>query len=107
MKLTYQLDSSSIPYNPKEVRITRCVKEWVIDIINDPAFSDRDIAFESNVPELYTDIDPDLFQRAITNLIINALVHNSADTKVSITLDADKNSVFCFLSVITEKAWVS
>jgi len=91
LKLTYQLDSGSIPYNPQRVRITRCVKEWVIDIINDPAFSDRDIAFESNVPELYADIDSALFRRAVTNLILNALTHNPAETRVSITLDTDKN----------------
>lgn len=92
LKLTYQLDSGSIPYNPQKIRITRCIKEWVIDIINDPAFSDRDIAFESNVPELYADIDSALFRRAVTNLILNALTHNPAETKVSVTLDTNKNS---------------
>ena len=86
LKLTYQLESGSIPYNPKDMRIVRCVKEWVIDIINDPAFSDRDITFESNTPELMARIDPDLFRRAIQNLIINALTHNPADTKVKITI---------------------
>lgn len=91
LKLTYQLDSGYIPYNPQRIRITRCVKEWVIDIINDPAFSGRDIAFESNVPELYADIDSALFRRAVTNLISNALTHNPAETKISVTLDTDKN----------------
>ena len=86
LKLTYQLEAGSIPYNPKDMRIVRCVKEWVIDIINDPAFSDRDITFESNTPELMARIDPDLFRRAIQNLIINALTHNPADTKVKITI---------------------
>lgn len=91
LKLTYQLESGSIPHNPQKVRITRCVKEWVIDIINDPAFSDRDITFESSITKLNADIDPDLFRRAVTNLVINALVHNPSDIKVSVTLDADKN----------------
>ena len=91
LKLTYQLDSGAIPYNPQKIRITRCVKEWVIDIVNDPAFSDRDIAFESSVPELYADIDSALFRRAVTNLILNALTHNPAETTVSVTLDTDKN----------------
>lgn len=86
LKLTYQLESGSIPYNPKDMRIARCVKEWVIDIINDPAFLDRDITFESNTPELMARIDPDLFRRAVQNLIINALTHNPADTKVKITI---------------------
>lgn len=91
LKLTYQLDSGAIPYNPQKIRITRCVKEWVIDIVNDPAFSDRNISFESNVPELYADIDSALFRRAVTNLILNALTHNPAETTVSVTLDTDKN----------------
>ena len=82
LKLTYQLESGAIPYNPKDVRIVRCVKEWVIDIINDPAFSDRDITFESNTPELIARIDPDLFRRAVQNLMINALTHNPENTKV-------------------------
>ena len=91
LKLTYQLDSGSIPYNPQKIRITRCVKEWVIDIVNDPVFSDRDIAFECNMPELYAHIDSALFRRAVTNLILNALTHNPAKTTVSVTLDTDKN----------------
>lgn len=91
LKLTWQLDSGAIPYNPQKILITRCVKEWVIDIVNDPAFSDRDIAFESNVPALYAHIDSALFRRAITNLILNALTHNPAETTVSVTLDTDKN----------------
>ena len=91
LKLTYQLDSGAIPYNPQKIRITRCVKEWVIDIVNDPAFSDRNISFESNVPELYADIDSALFRRAVTNLILNALTHNPAETTVCVTLDTDKN----------------
>lgn len=87
LKLTYQLESGSVPYNPKDMRIARCVKEWVIDIINDPAFSDRDITFESNTPELMARIDPDLFRRAIQNLMINALTHNPENTKVKITVN--------------------
>ncbi|HJB35188.1 MAG TPA: HAMP domain-containing histidine kinase, partial [Candidatus Blautia merdipullorum] len=86
LKLTYQLESGSIPYSPKDMRIIRCVKEWVIDIINDPAFSDRDITFESSTPELVARIDPDLFRRAVQNLIINALTHNPENTKVKIAV---------------------
>lgn len=92
LKLTYQLDSGALPFHPQNVRLTRCVKEWIIDIINDPAFSDRNITFESNITELNANIDPHLFRRAVINLVINAIIHNSSDTKVSVTLDADKNN---------------
>ncbi len=98
LKLTYQLDSGSIPYNPKEVRIARQMKEWVIDIINDPAFSDRNIEFESNGAEVISLIDTDLFRRAVQNLIVNALTHNSSDTKVKITVCSDQKG-FVNLSI--------
>ena len=91
LKLTYQIDSGSIPYNPKEVNITRQIKEWIIDIINNPAFSDRDIEFESDFPELVGSIDTDLFHRAVQNLIVNALTHNTSDTKVKITVASTPN----------------
>lgn len=78
-----------MPFNPQKIRVTRCVKEWVIDVINNPAFSNRDISFNSHNPELTAHIDPDLFRRAVTNLIIYALVHNPSHTKITIALGTD------------------
>lgn len=89
LKLTYQLDAGSVPFHPRKIPLSRYVRECIIDIINDPVFSQRDITFESNT-ELQAHIDPDLFRRAVSNLVINALLHNTEDTKVSIILDADK-----------------
>lgn len=97
LKLTYQLDSGAIPYHPHEVRLERYLKELVIDIINDPAFAERDIEFESNVPELMVHLDPDLFRRAIQNIVINALVHNSHDVKVKISVCTEKNNTVTIL----------
>lgn len=82
LKLTYQLDSGAIPYSPQKVWLMRYLKELVIDIVNDPAFSDRDIGFESDLPELTVYIDSELLRRALQNLIVNALVHNPPKTNV-------------------------
>ncbi len=95
LKLAYQLDSGSVPYRPKEIRIARCVKEWVIDIINDPAFADRDVAFESNASELVACVDSDLLRRAVQNLIINALTHNPADTRITVTVNSNFRNWIC------------
>lgn len=98
LKLTYQLDSGAIPYNPQEVRITRFLKELVIDIVNNPEYSERDIEFESNSPDLIAHIDTDLFRRAVQNLVINAIVHNPADTKVQICVEAaSQNALYIFI----------
>lgn len=84
LKLTYQLDSGALPFHPQQIRLVRYLRELVIDITNDPAFSGRDLEFESNLPEITAAIDPDLFRRAVQNLIVNALVHNPPETKVII-----------------------
>lgn len=95
LKLTYQLDSGAVPFHPHEVRFTRYIRELVIDIVNDPAFTARDIRFESNVSEFNAAIDPDLFHRAVQNLIINALVHNPSDTKVTISISSELKNRAC------------
>lgn len=86
LKLTYQLEAGAIPCAPQETRIVRFLKELVIDIANDPAFSARTIEFESDMPELMIAVDPDLLRRAVGNIVINALVHNPLDTKVKVTV---------------------
>lgn len=86
LKLTYQLDSGALPFHPQQIRLVRYLRELVIDITNDPAFSGRDLEFESNLPELTASVDPDLFRRAVQNLIVNALVHNPPETKVIISI---------------------
>ena len=98
LKLTYQLDSGSIPYNPQKVRLTRYLKELVIDIVNDPVFADRDIGFESDLQDLTVYIDSELLRRAIQNLIVNALVHNPPETKVITAIElAPENGVHIFI----------
>ena len=99
LKLTYQLESCSVPYRPQTVRLVRFLKELVIDIVNDPAFANRSIEFESNIQECGVCIDIDLFRRAVNNLIINALTHNPPETKVTISIDTGlKNKILICIS---------
>lgn len=97
LKLTYQLDSGAFPFHPQQVRLVRYLKELVIDIVNDPAFANRSLEFESSLSELSATIDPDLFRRAIGNLVINALVHNSTDTKVTVSVAENEDGVCIFI----------
>lgn len=92
LKLTYQLEAGAFPFAPQETRIVRFLKELVIDIANDPAFSNRAIEFESRIPELTAAVDPDLMRRAVQNIVINALVHNPLDTKVKIAVNKAPDS---------------
>ncbi|NBH13793.1 sensor histidine kinase [Lachnospiraceae bacterium] len=99
LTLTYQLDSGAVPYHPQAVRLVRFLKELVIDIVNNPAFAGRDIEFAGNMPETKVCLDPDLFRRAVNNLIINALTHNLPDTKVTVSIGAgEKKELFICIS---------
>lgn len=86
LKLTYQIDSGEVPCHPREVLISRYLREIIIDIINDPVFSSRNIEFEGDRQELIVCLDPYLFRRAVQNIIINALIHNLPDTKIKISI---------------------
>lgn len=45
--------------------------------------------------EIQSAFDPDLFRRAIGNLVINALVHNPSDTKVTVSVAAENEYGVC------------
>lgn len=95
LKLTYQLESGAFPFHPEQVRLVRYLKELVIDIVNDPAFSNRNIEFECDLPEITATIDPDLFHRAVCNLVVNALVHNPPNTTVTVSVSEDNGKGIC------------
>lgn len=98
LKTTYQLDAGVISLDMQSVHLVRFVRELVIDIINDPVFSHRDIEFESHVKDMIVDIDVKLFRRAIGNLVINALVHNPKETKVIICIDLNEHNE-CLINI--------
>ncbi len=95
LKLTWQLESGTLPFHPQQTRLVRFLRELVIDIANDPSFSDRDIEFASSETEVSAAVDPGLFRRAVGNLVTNALVHNPPDTKVSVSVSVDEKRVIC------------
>ncbi|RKI42441.1 sensor histidine kinase [bacterium D16-51] len=95
LKITYQLESGVMPYHPQKVGVVRLLKELVIDIVNDPAFSSRDIEFGSNIEEAEVCLDSGLFRRAIGNLVVNALTHNPPETKVDIFVNTEQEGRLC------------
>ena len=94
LKLTYQLEAGAFPYAPRKMRVVRFLREVVIDIINDPAFSGRTIEFESRTPETDAVFDPDLLRRAVQNIVVNSLTHNPPGTKVSVAVESPQPGHF-------------
>jgi signal transduction histidine kinase len=91
LKLTYQLENEMIPLHRSRQNIIRFTKEILIDLLNNPEFSAREIAFccaSENAELLF---DAVLLKRALNNLLTNALVHNSKDTTVSVSIRIEGN----------------
>lgn len=82
LKLAQRLKNEAFPLNRKRENLTELLRETIIDILNDPRFEERHINFDPEPEDVYIEFDSHLFKRAFTNLIMNAAVHNGADTEI-------------------------
>lgn len=85
LNLTMKLKSSDRVLNKNDENIVRIIKDSVIQILNDPKYSNRDVEFISNKDSIIKSVDSMLFKRVINNLVYNALIHN--DDKVQIKVE--------------------
>lgn len=51
----------------------------------------KNVSIELNAPELVVEADPDRLQQVITNLITNAVKASADNSKVLVTVSADRN----------------
>lgn len=84
LKLTYQLENGLIPMTRREQDVSRFLKELAIDILNTPEYENRIIRFKYDGEAIYYAFDETLMTRAFRNLIINAFVHGTPDTAVTL-----------------------
>jgi len=91
LKLTYQLKNTHIPLNKKDENLVEVLRETIIDILNNPRYENADISFEPEKENITFRCDGIAFQRAFTNIIYNALVHNTENTKVWIILSNNED----------------
>lgn len=87
LNLTMKLKNSDRALNKKYENIVRIVKDSVIQILNDPKYSNRDIEFISNKDYIEKSVDSMLFKRVINNLVYNALIHNNKEVKIKVEVD--------------------
>lgn len=91
LKLTYQLQSGILPINAKCRNFTRFLREVVIDILNMPEYQDRDITFLPDCDDVEYSFDAQLMRRALNNIIINSLKHNSKKTAVIVAMSSQSD----------------
>lgn len=86
LKLSYQLETDSAPVNRMEQDVVRFLKELVIGVLNTPEYETRTVHFECDKETILYSFDQTLFTRAFRNLIINAFVHGTEDTDVTVQI---------------------
>lgn len=82
--LTMRLRNQELPLNLQQTNMEQFVRELVIDLLNDPQFSSKDIRYNSQTTTFCWEIDQHLMKRALLNFIYNALLHNGDDVKVDV-----------------------
>lgn len=91
LSLVYKLKNKVIPINLKNENVITLLQENIIDLLNNSKYADREINFNYENEKVIASCDKKYLKRAINNIIINSLEHNSKETIVNITV-IEKNS---------------
>jgi signal transduction histidine kinase len=96
LSLIYKFKNKVVPMTMKRENLVEVLQDTVIDILNTPDYSEKEINmdYEEEV-EVYFQCDKIYFKRALTNFIVNAIIHNPKDTRIDIKLLADKENEIC------------
>lgn len=93
LNLTTRLKNNDVMLHKELVNIVPLLRKTLIDILNDSRYADQSIELQTNVDKLMLNIDTVLIRRAVTNLILNALVHNDADVKIIVQLEQKEHTI--------------
>ncbi|WDH75411.1 HAMP domain-containing sensor histidine kinase [Exiguobacterium marinum] len=86
--LTMRLQHGDFPLTLEETNLEPFVRELVIDVLNDPRFSERHIEFES-IESGSVSLDRHFMKRALLNFLYNALLHNDDLVIVIVRVEGD------------------
>lgn len=92
LNLTTRLKNKELTLHKKAINIVSLLRNIVIDILNDPKYTNRDIQFHVNEENITLEVDEILFRRAINNLIYNSIVHNEHDVKIVVSIERNEHT---------------
>lgn len=91
MNLLFQSENGDLIVLLKKIDIIDFIESIVIDMANSPLAEGYNLDFETNIYSLHMNIDEKLMNRALSNLIINAVVHNPQGTNISVSISYKEN----------------
>lgn len=93
LNLSTRLRNKELMLNKKHINIVSLVRNAVIDTLNNPSYSNRDIEFGSSHEAIQVEVDDILIRRAISNLIFNAIVHNREDVAIKVQVEKNEDHI--------------
>jgi len=90
LKLAYELNKPNYNIIDKEENLVNILRETIISILNHPKYQDKEINFNPQKDTIILKCDSILLQRAFSNLIYNAIIHNPDNTHIQIRVSEDK-----------------
>lgn len=89
LNLTFRLKNDALPLHRTRTDIVELVRREVIEVLNNPRSATYDIRFESDIPKYFHALDPKWFRRALSNLLMNAVVHNPPGTRIEVKVGVE------------------
>lgn len=93
LNLTYKLKGNAFPLKKTEENLVDIVRESVIQILNHPLYEEMNLDFSTEIERVLFSCDKTLIQRAMMNLIYNAVVHNPPDTFIQVCIFQEKEHI--------------
>ncbi|WML37328.1 HAMP domain-containing sensor histidine kinase [Clostridium sp. OS1-26] len=93
LSLIYKFKNKVIPLKLERENIVDIARETVIDILNNPVYSDINININYDSEEIYICCDKKYIKRALCNFLFNAIVHNPKDTIVDINISENSGVI--------------
>lgn len=84
LNLSFRLDEQQLPLNREPTDLIEFVRRILVDVTNDPRAAGYHLFLETNESHIQTLLDVKLLQRALHNLILNAILHNPVGTSVKV-----------------------
>jgi len=85
--LTFQLKNQSLPLKKEKCNIVELVRIAVVEVANIPGINENyTLVYKPELESIYSELDYNLFKRAIHNLVANAIKHNPVGTNIEISV---------------------
>lgn len=89
LNISFRLDEQQPLLKQEKIDLIEFVRRIVVDVTNDPRAARYQLFLETTEPHIEALVDVKLLQRALHNLVLNAVLHNPEGSNVHIRISQD------------------